>query len=65
MMVDSLSLPIHFEITGGQVHDSRIAPQPVGLDEVEFVIGNKAGIAAGQHVCSYGCHYEMSTAAAS
>jgi hypothetical protein len=28
--------PINFEITGGQVHDSKVAPQPIELvDEAE------------------------------
>jgi transposase len=42
MVVDSFGLPIHFEITGGQVHDSKIAPQLVAnIDKLEFVIGDK------------------------
>jgi len=27
LAVDSMGLPIHFEITGGEVHDSKIAPE--------------------------------------
>jgi transposase len=42
MAVDAFGLPIHFEITGGQVHDSKIAPQLVAeLKEVEFIVGDK------------------------
>ena len=42
MAVDSFGLPIHFEITGGQVHDSKLAPQLLAsIDGVEFVIGDK------------------------
>jgi transposase len=42
MAVDSFGLPIHFEITGGQVHDCKIAPQLVAeLKDVEFIVGDK------------------------
>ncbi|MCX6131890.1 MAG: IS5 family transposase [Proteobacteria bacterium] len=42
MAVDSFGLPIHFEITGGQVHDCKIAPQLVTeLIDVEFIVGDK------------------------
>lgn len=42
MAVDAFGLPIHFEITGGEVHDCKMAPQLVAeLKEVEFIIGDK------------------------
>ena len=42
MAVDAFGLPIHFEITGGQVHDCKIAPQLVlELKGVEHIIGDK------------------------
>jgi transposase len=42
MAVDAFGLPIHFEITGGQVHDSKMASMLVNeLNQVEFVIGDK------------------------
>ena len=42
MAVDAFGLPIHFEITGGQVHDCKTAPQLVlELKEVEFIVGDK------------------------
>ena len=42
MIVDSYGLPIDFEITGGQVHDSKIAPDLLKkLSGAEFVIGDK------------------------
>ena len=42
MAVDAFGLPIHFEITGGEVHDCKIAPQlVVELKEVEFIVGDK------------------------
>jgi transposase len=42
MAVDAFGLPIHFEITGGQVHDCKIAPQLVAeLKALEFIVGDK------------------------
>jgi transposase len=42
MAVDGFGLPIHFEITGGQVHDCKAAPGLVAaLKEVEFIVGDK------------------------
>ena len=35
-------MPIHFEITGGQVHECKIAPQLVmELKGVEYIVGDK------------------------
>ena len=31
MAVDSFGLPIHFEITGGEVHDSKLAPKLISV----------------------------------
>ena len=42
MAVDAFGLPIHFEITGGQVHDCKAAPGLIAeLKEVEFIVGDK------------------------
>ena len=42
MAVDAFGLPIHFEITGGEAHDCKMAPQLVAeLKVVEFIIGDK------------------------
>ena len=42
MAVDAFGLPIHFEITGGQVHEFKIAPQLVmELKGVEYIVGDK------------------------
>jgi transposase len=42
MVVDAFGLPIHFEITGGQVHDCKAAPGLIAeLKEVEFIIADK------------------------
>lgn len=40
--VDAFGLPIHFEITRGQLHDCKIAPQLVTkLKDVEYIIGDQ------------------------
>ena len=42
MAVDSMGLPIDFEITGGQVQDAKIAPQLLDkLPVCEFTIADK------------------------
>jgi transposase len=42
LVVDAFGLPIHFEITGGQVHDCKAAPGLIAeLKEVEFIIADK------------------------
>ena len=42
MMYDAFGLPIHFEITGGHVHDCKIAPQLVTkLKDVEYIVGDR------------------------
>ena len=42
MAVDSYGLPIHFKITGGEVHDSKMAPELiVDLPAADFVIADK------------------------
>jgi hypothetical protein len=40
MAVDAYGLPIDFEITGGEVHDSKIAPEFIEkLPAADFIIG--------------------------
>ncbi len=42
MAVDAFGLPIHFEITGGQVPDCKIAPNLVTkLKYVEYIIADR------------------------
>lgn len=42
MAVDAFGLPIEFEITGGEVHDSKIAPELIGkLPASDYVIADK------------------------
>lgn len=42
MAVDSFGLPFHFEITGGQVPDCKMAPELVAcILDVEWVIADK------------------------
>ncbi len=42
MAVDALGLPISFIITGGEVHDCKAAPVPIGtLLQGEYIIANK------------------------
>lgn len=42
MVVDSFGLPIEFILTGGQVHDSQIAPILIGLTPVsDYMIGDR------------------------
>ncbi|MCG8609454.1 MAG: IS5 family transposase [Pseudomonadales bacterium] len=42
MVVDGFGLPVHFEITGGQTHDSSAADDVLeGADLFEYVIGDK------------------------
>jgi transposase len=41
-VVDSMGLPIKFEITGGEVHDSQMAPYLVAsVPKAEYVVGDK------------------------
>lgn len=42
MAVDAYGLPIDFEITGGEVHDCKIAPEFIGkLPKADFTIADK------------------------
>lgn len=42
MVVDSFGLPIEFEITGGQVHDCRVAPEIVSkLSSFDYLVADK------------------------
>ena len=42
MAVDSYGLPIHFKLTGGEVHDSKVAPELIAeLPVSEYVIADK------------------------
>jgi transposase len=42
MAVDGFGLPIEFEITGGEVHDCKIAPEFVlKLPTADYIIGDK------------------------
>lgn len=42
MVVDSFGLPIKFEITGGQVHDCKVAPEIVSkLDSFDYLVADK------------------------
>ena len=42
LAVDSFGLPFYFEVTGGQVHDCKVAPELVAnISGVEWVIADK------------------------
>lgn len=42
MSVDSCGFPLHFKITGGEVHDSKTAPELIKeMPVTEYVIGDK------------------------
>ena len=42
MSADSCGFPLSFEVTGGQVHDCRAAPELIGkMPVTDFVIGDK------------------------
>lgn len=42
LLVDAFGLPTRFAVTGGQVHDCKVAPELVsGLQDVEFIIADR------------------------
>ena len=42
MSVDSCGFPLHFKITGGEVHDSKLAPELIEeMPVTEYVVGDK------------------------
>jgi len=42
MAVDFFDLPIEFELTGGEVHDCKIAPEFIEkLPDAEYIIAEK------------------------
>lgn len=58
MATDANGYPIDFEITGGQIHDSQVAPQLIALiGTAKYLMADKCYDA--ENIRNYAKHHEM------